>query len=311
MSTTSGREAQYQPEKGIVMRMTMRGLRLTSLATVVGLLIFGLAACTGGDGDDGVVVYVPPQPPPEVGINLTIASVEIVNGSALPMTLDATVSFGLGTNLNGRQIVKRAGFAEVGTGGWTFLHTVDPANEAEGESPAPKTYLYPLRISVEATLPLVGKVPLDIDPTSCNADVFGAGCAQISTNRPPPDEFGLDLDIDLATGAWHGDKADGQAGEHPVGGKPECVRGNQDRAARICFSITGSFGKKWERPRSILVTSFEDGNGECDSSCSLREALLSAQPEPAQTASPEETDTPTIPHSDRIARRDPQADHTD
>ena len=151
---------------------------------------------------------------------------------------------------------------------WT--HTVNVSRTATGGRT-------PIRIEV---LDFDGSIfspeLVDLDPAVCPpSPIFGGGCATLTIGRPAVDFRGLDLTLDVRTGAFTGvDSATGGDATGTAGGAPTCVTGTESGAAMICFTIT--LGTPI--PEELRVTKTADTNdGLClPTDCSLREAIKAA-----------------------------------
>ncbi|MDQ5840588.1 MAG: PKD domain-containing protein, partial [Chloroflexota bacterium] len=116
---------------------------------------------------------------------------------------------------------------------------------------------------------------VDLDPAVCpSSDPFGFGCAILTVGRPAVDFRGLDLSLNVRTGAFVGvDSATGGDATGTAGGAPTCVAGTESGAATICFTIT--LGTPI--PEVLRVTKTADtDDGLCSADCSLREAVTAA-----------------------------------
>lgn len=186
---------------------------------------------------------------------------------------------------------------EFRSSSWTFTQLITPQTaSAQGT--------YPLRIEGRGLfpVPLIGSqtASLDFDRHVCGEP--GLGCAQVGIDRPVPDDFALDLTLDLNQDTWVGSGEGNRAGTLNLTGQAgveQCSDGTAGEAlaARVCFTIS------WQpppppqppSPPTLTVTKESDDHGACTSDdCSLREALL-AVPEGGVIVLPHDRYQLTIP----------------
>jgi K319L-like, PKD domain/PKD domain len=153
------------------------------------------------------------------------------------------------------------------TPGWSFTKNVSRTTTGG---------FTPIRIEIlDFNGSIISPDLIDVDPWAC-FDLF-FGCSTAVINRPPTDASGLDLTLDVRSGAF---TTVGTAGADATGtaGSSTCVTGASGapipELATVCFTITiGS-----TEPENLLVTKRTDGNdGLCSlADCSLREAIGAA-----------------------------------
>lgn len=156
-------------------------------------------------------------------------------------------------------------------------------------SPTPSNWSHTVNVSGTATVGTPIRIELldydgsvfgpelaDLDPAACpSSNPFGFGCSILTIGRPAVDFRGLDLTLNVGTGAFSGvDSATGGDATGTAGGAPTCVAGTESGAASICFTIT--LGTPI--PEELRVTKTADTNdGLCSlADCSLREAITAA-----------------------------------
>ena len=154
------------------------------------------------------------------------------------------------------------------TPGWSFTKTVSRTTTGG---------FTPIRIEIlDFNGSVISPDLIDVDPDACFDLLFG--CSTVSVNRPPIDSSGLDLTLDVRSGAF---SPAGGAGADATGtvGSSTCATGASGapfpELATVCFTITiGS-----SVPENLLVTKRADGNdGLCSlADCSLREAIAAAE----------------------------------
>jgi CSLREA domain-containing protein len=151
--------------------------------------------------------------------------------------------------------------------------------------------LVPIRIEIwdldPAQIGQGGDDLVDVDPDECAVagPLGGFGCAFL-TDRPGADTRGLDLTLDLTTGAWKGYSSSPTADAAGSGTTETCTAGTESESARVCFTITVGpqlvipVGGLTYVPEELVVTKPEDtNNGRCKLyDCSLREAVNAAWP---------------------------------
>jgi CSLREA domain-containing protein len=167
-------------------------------------------------------------------------------------------------------VIDTASVFPVAGGGWSFEAFVSTRMSGK---------LIPIRIEIWDWDPAIlqGADDLvDVDPDECPAWV---GCSFATVDRPPADTRGLDLTLDLTTGAFKGYSSSPIAdasggGTTPV--TPVCATGTESEAAAVCFTIT--VDKTRATPEELVVTKREDTDkGRClQNDCSLREAVNAA-----------------------------------
>jgi CSLREA domain-containing protein len=114
---------------------------------------------------------------------------------------------------------------------------------------------------------------IDVDPDTCIPGPVLSGCAIMTVGRPATDDRGIDITLDLKTGAFTPASSSGDAAG-TAGNTPTCTTGADSESATVCFTITiGAAG-----PETLLVTKIDDTNdGRCALfDCSLREAVTAA-----------------------------------
>jgi CSLREA domain-containing protein len=146
------------------------------------------------------------------------------------------------------------------TPGWAYTRVIDLSTTTTGG-------LIPIRIEIwDFDDPFDSPDLVDVDQHTCGGSI-GVGCATASFNRPPPDDRGIDIDLDINTRKFTAVVNSGD----PDGAEdtPICTTGDDKESAKVCFTITIG--------RTLLVTKEVDTNdGSCDFDCSLREAVTAA-----------------------------------
>jgi CSLREA domain-containing protein len=135
--------------------------------------------------------------------------------------------------------------------------------------------LVPIRIEIwdldPAQIGQFGDDLVDVDPDVCPS-ILGWGCSYANA-----DTRGLDLTLDLTTGAWKGYSPSPTADAMGSGATPTCAAGTESESALVCFTITAA---TTYAPEELVVTKPDDTNsGRCKLyDCSLREAVNAAWP---------------------------------
>ena len=150
------------------------------------------------------------------------------------------------------------------TPGWTFTRDV-PRSAA-----APST---PIRIEIwDYNGSVIVHDLIDVDPAPFAAVCPGAdplfGCAILTIGRPPIDNRGIDISLNLFTAAVTPVTAGGDASSTTA-----CpLLGSEGEAASLCFTITiGS-------PKLRVTKTADTNDGDCSLlDCSLREAVRAAE----------------------------------
>jgi hypothetical protein len=208
---------------GFVTALLLTGIAPAQAESPAGLPAGLPAGVSGADvATEGTAAAALPLPP--VTVTVSIESITVLGGIDLSLT-DSVVSIDW-EEFTGAPVGDPV-LDDTIRPGWTFTKEVDPARAVFND-------LIPIRIEMNGVSPQFpfGRTLLDADPFACPG--FPLGCAFEDINRPPSDDRGLDLWVDLVTGATLGNKAT------PGGSGSSCVSGTQTLAARVCFTVTRS-----------------------------------------------------------------------
>jgi CSLREA domain-containing protein len=235
---------------------------------------------------------------------LAVAAAALFPSAATGATVPVTVTIDSVTNINagdvfdGPDFFTRINIANQSwftspvssntpsiTPGWTTTKNVSSA-----------VHRIPIRIEIyddDTFLGIPASELIDVDPSVCpDGGLFG--CAVLTIGRPAVDYRGLDLNLDLDTGAVTPVDASGDASAAST-----CTTGTETPMATVCFTITVGAPIAGE---TLVVTKTADTNdGSCTAAdCSLREAIDRATPLdtislPARSTPYQLTDITTAP----------------
>jgi CSLREA domain-containing protein len=213
-----------------------------------------------------------PRPVPVLGTMILAPFVALGQG------FDVTVTIATVSNISAGDIFSAPDFftrINIDNGPWHQSNFIaDASNIVPGWSYTQRVFMgatlgiVPIRIELRDD-DLIGSSLVDVDRYNAACGVL-FGCAFSSVNRPPVDDIGLDLTLDLNNSTIIPYDARGDA-TGMADGTPICTPNIGGVEATICFSVTAV------RAPLVVTKTTDTNDGVCSSTdCSLREAIANA-----------------------------------